>query len=58
MRRALTYVEWIEQKTIKADRNTLTAEFGINDKSKFSLDDIKEALPSKYRQNVTVVSGP
>jgi hypothetical protein len=33
-------------------------KFAINDKSRFNLDEIVNALSPRYRQNLTVVSGP
>jgi hypothetical protein len=56
--RALTHVEWIEQRSIKADRGTRRVAFDINDKSKFSLDEIAQALPSKYRSGLKIFEGP
>jgi hypothetical protein len=33
-------------------------KFSISDKSRFNLDEISNVLSSRYRKNLTVVSGP
>ncbi len=58
MSRALARIEWIEQKSIQADRGTLLVRFDVNDKKQFSLDAVKDVLSSKYKRGVTVVQGP
>ncbi len=57
MRRALTHVEWIEQKSITADGATKQVTFGVNDNKQFSLDDLREALPAKYKKDLAIVDG-
>jgi hypothetical protein len=56
--RALTHVEWIEQKSIQADRKTLQVKFDVNDKKQVSLDGIKNALPERYRSGLSILKGP
>ena len=58
MSRALSRIEWIEQKTIQANGKTLLVRFGVNNKKAFNLDTIKETLSSKYRRGMEVVEGP
>jgi hypothetical protein len=58
VRRALTYVEWIEQNSIKADGRTLEVTFAVNDKKQFSLDALRDALPAKYKKGLQVLDGP
>jgi hypothetical protein len=55
VRRALTHVNWIEQNSIKADRETTQVTFGVNDKKQFSLDALRDALPSKYQKGLAIV---
>jgi hypothetical protein len=55
---ALATLPWVEQGSIKADRGSRTVVFGINDKSQFNLDEIGEALGSRYRKGMEVVKGP
>ena len=58
MRNALATLPWVEQRTIEPDRSTKRVRFGINDKSKFNEEELKQALSGKYRKGLTVVSGP
>ena len=58
MRRALTHVTWIEQSSIEADRSTTQVKFGVNDKKQFSLEALRDALPSKYQKGLAIVQGP
>jgi hypothetical protein len=58
VRSALATLPWVEKRTIAADRATRTARFGINDKSQFSLEKIKEALGPRYSRGLELVEGP
>jgi hypothetical protein len=58
VRDALATLPWVEQRTIAADRGSRTVTFGINDRSKFSLDKIKQALAPRYRKGLALVEGP
>jgi hypothetical protein len=56
--RALAHVEWIEQKTIQADRGTRRVTIEINDKKQFNLDALSKSLPERYRSGLKVLEGP
>jgi hypothetical protein len=58
VRDALATLPWVEQRTIDADRGTHTVTFGVNDRSKFSMDKIKQALAPRYRRGLAIVEGP
>jgi hypothetical protein len=55
---ALATLPWVEQGSIKADRFSRSVKFGINDKQLFDLEEIRNTLPSKYRDGLELVSGP
>ena len=52
---ALASLPWVEQGSIKADRSSRTVVFGINDKSLFNMDEIVEALGSRYGKGLEQV---
>jgi hypothetical protein len=54
---ALQSLPWVDKDTVKADVSTQQVKFKVSDKSKFSLDEVKKALPPKY-QEVKVLAGP
>jgi cytochrome c-type biogenesis protein CcmE len=58
VRDALATLPWVEQGTIQVDPDTKQVRFGINDKAQFSEEALRQALPSRYRKGLAVVSGP
>jgi hypothetical protein len=52
---ALATLPWVEQGSIKADRGSRTATFGINDKSQFNLEELRDALGSRYGNGIEVL---
>jgi hypothetical protein len=58
VREALASLPWVDDDSNRADRITHKVRFGIYDKSKFDLDQIREALPPRFREGVELVSGP
>ena len=58
MRDALATLPWVEPQSIVADRNNRQAKFTVKDKKAFNLDEVKQALGERYRDGVTVMTGP
>jgi len=58
VRDALASLPWVDQDSTRFDRISHKVKFGIYDKSKFDLDQIREALPEKYREGLELASGP
>lgn len=58
MREALASLPWVDDNSNKADQITHHVRFGIYDKSKFNLDEIREVLPPRFREGLELVSGP
>ena len=58
MSKALATLPWVESGTIEANRSTRMVEFGINSKSSYSEDSLRNVLPSRYRKDMEVVEAP
>ena len=58
MRTALATLPWVEQGSITADVGTHLATFAVNNKSKFNLEQVKEALKEQQFPEVELISGP
>jgi hypothetical protein len=54
---ALTTLPWVEPDTIKADGKKRQVKFTVKDRAKFNLDEVKQALGSRYSDGVKVLSG-
>ena len=64
MRHALASLPWVEERTIKADRDTHAVEFGINDRAALDktgtaldaghAEALKKALGDRYRKDMSV----
>jgi hypothetical protein len=55
---ALITLPWVESDSIKTDGNKRQALFIVKDRAKFNLDELKQALGSRYADGVKVLSGP
>lgn len=58
MRAALATLPWVEQGSITADVGTHLATFGVKDKSKFNMEQVKEALKEQQFPEVELIAGP
>jgi hypothetical protein len=58
VREALATLPWVEQDSITADVHTHLATFGIKDKNKFNLEQVKKALQGQQFPEVELISGP
>lgn len=58
MRAALATLPWVEQDSITADVSTRMVTFAIKDKSKFKMEQVKEALKEQGYLEVELISGP
>jgi hypothetical protein len=47
VRRALATLPWVEQESIQMDFKTRELRFGVNDKSKFNAQEVKNALKAE-----------
>jgi hypothetical protein len=57
VQQALQGLPWVDEKSVQADHSTQQARFKVKDKSKFSLEEINQALPKRFRP-AKVISGP
>jgi hypothetical protein len=55
---ALTALPWVESDTIKADGKKRQVKFTVKDRAKFNMDEIKQALGSRYNYGVKLLAGP
>lgn len=55
---ALATLPWVEQDSITADVGTHLVTFAIKDKSKFNMEQVKEALKKQDFPEVELISGP
>jgi hypothetical protein len=58
VRDALRTLPWVEQETIEPDRSSRTVKFGINDASKFNVEELSETLGPRYGRGMEVLQGP
>ena len=58
MRKALATLPWVEYRTIETDVDSRQVKFGVNDKSKFDADALRQALKGQRFPEMTVKSGP
>jgi hypothetical protein len=55
---ALITLPWVESESIKTDAKKRQALFTVKSPAKFNLDELKQALGSRYADGVKVLSGP
>jgi len=55
---ALTTLPWVESDSIKIDARKRQAKFTVTDRAKFNMDELKEALGSRYSSGVKLLAGP
>jgi hypothetical protein len=58
VRAALATLPWVEQDSITADVATRMVTFAVKDKSKFNMEQVKEALKEQHYSEVELISGP
>jgi hypothetical protein len=58
VRNALGTLPWVEQATIQMDFKTRELRFGLNDKSKFSAQQVADALKAQGFPDVEFKGGP
>jgi hypothetical protein len=58
VRRALETLPWVEHDSITADVGTRIVTFVVKDKSKFNLEQVREALKEQQFPKVELISGP
>jgi hypothetical protein len=58
VRTALATLPWVEQDSITADVGTRIVTFAVKDKSKFNLEQVREALKEQQFPKVELISGP
>jgi hypothetical protein len=58
VRAALGTLPWVEQDSITANVPTRIVTFDVKDKSKFNMEQVKDALKEKGYSNVELISGP
>jgi hypothetical protein len=55
---ALIGLPWVDSETIKTDAKKRQARFKVKDRAKLSVDELKQALGSRYGYGVKVLVGP
>jgi hypothetical protein len=55
---SLTTVPWIDSDTIKADGKLRQVKFTVKDRAKFNLEEVKQAIGSRYASGLVVLTGP
>jgi len=59
VRNALAALPWVEARSIETNKpNPLDVSFGVNDRAKFDEEELKLALPRRYREGLSIVKGP
>ncbi len=58
MRNNLATLPWVEPDTIKPNGKTRQVKFTVTDRAKFDLQEVKQALTSRYSDGVKVLAGP
>jgi hypothetical protein len=58
VRAALATLPWVEQDSITANVGTRIVTFAVKDKSKFDMEQVKEALEQQHYSEVELISGP
>jgi hypothetical protein len=58
VREALTTLPWVESDTIVTNGKTRQVKFTVKDRTKFDLEEVKQALGSRYADGARVMTGP
>ena len=58
MSAALTTLPWVEPDTIAIDSKKRQVKFTVKDRAKFNMDEVKQALGSRYSDGVKILTGP
>lgn len=52
MQKALESLPWVEKGSAKADIKDQTATFTVSDPKQFDLEEIKKAIPSRFKASL------
>jgi hypothetical protein len=56
--KALATLPWVEADTIQPDRKARQVKFTVKDRTKFNMDEVTQALGSRYGEGVQVLTEP
>ena len=54
----LISLPWVDSESVKADGKKRQVLFTVKDRAKFNMDEVKQALGSRYNDGVVVLAGP